>query len=171
MFNPVYHYCHPFTDFYKKLTCAGFKPFIIARKSNTFIFWKACLLVVPAGLDSRTYSIGTLHVVARRPMVTAATTITTTIPGTTIEKMDSEKKIPDQNRGQELKLFHTNLEQKCGEFQKKKDGRPSILSTFINQIQFFNVLCDISYLFYGNVDSKFITKCGLQRMKITFRNI
>ena len=61
MFNPVYYYCHPFTDFYKKLTCVEFKPFFIVRKSNTFIFWKACLLVVPVGFDPRIYNIKTLH--------------------------------------------------------------------------------------------------------------
>ena len=61
MFNPVHHHCHPFTDFYKKLICAEFKPFFIVRKSNTFIFWKACLLVVPAGFDPRIYNIKTLH--------------------------------------------------------------------------------------------------------------
>ena len=61
MFNPVYHHCHPFTDFYKKFTCAEPKPFFIVRKSDTFILWRACLLVVPVGLDPRTYSIGTLQ--------------------------------------------------------------------------------------------------------------
>ena len=61
MFNPVHHHCYFFTDFYKKLTYVEPKPFLIARKSDTFIFWRACLLVVPAGLDPRTYSIGTLH--------------------------------------------------------------------------------------------------------------
>ena len=61
MFNPVHHYCHPFTDFYKKFTCVEFKPFLTVRKSNTFIFWKACLLVVPAGFDLRIYNIRTLH--------------------------------------------------------------------------------------------------------------
>ena len=59
--NPAHHHCHPFTDFYKGLTCAELKPLLIARKSDTLIFWKACLLVVPAGLDQRTYSIGTLQ--------------------------------------------------------------------------------------------------------------
>ena len=61
MFNPVYHHCHPFTDFYKGLICAEPKPLFTVRNSDTFIFWKACLLVVPADLDPRTYSIGTLH--------------------------------------------------------------------------------------------------------------
>ena len=59
--NPAYHHCHPFTDFYKGLTCSEPRPFLTARKSDTLIFWKACLLVVPAGLNPRTYSIGTLH--------------------------------------------------------------------------------------------------------------
>ena len=65
MFNPVHHHCHPFTDYYKRFTCAEPKTFLIARKSNIFILWKTCLLVVPAGHDPRTYSIGTLqlHVV------------------------------------------------------------------------------------------------------------
>ena len=62
MFNPVHHNCHPFTDFYKKLTCVEPKPFLTARKSNRLIFWRACLLVVPAGFDPRTYSIRTLHI-------------------------------------------------------------------------------------------------------------
>ena len=62
MFNPVHHHCHLFTDFYKRFICVEFKPFFIARKSDTLIFWRACLLVVPAGLDPRTHSIGTLHV-------------------------------------------------------------------------------------------------------------
>ena len=61
IFNPVHHHCHLFTDFYKRFTCVEFKPFFIARKSNTFIFWRACLLVVPAGFDPRTYNIKTLH--------------------------------------------------------------------------------------------------------------
>ena len=61
MFNPVHHHCHPFTDFYKGLTCVEPRPFLTARKSDTPIFWRACLLVVPAGLDPRTYSIGTLQ--------------------------------------------------------------------------------------------------------------
>ena len=62
MFNPVHHYCHLFTDFYKGFICVELKPLLTARKSDTPIFWKACLLVVPAGLDPRTYSIGTLQV-------------------------------------------------------------------------------------------------------------
>ena len=61
MFNPVHHHCHPFTDFYKKIICVEFRPLLTVRKSDTFIFWRACLLVVPAGLDQRTYSIGTLQ--------------------------------------------------------------------------------------------------------------
>ena len=61
MLNPVHHHCHPFTDSYKGLICAEPKPLLTARKSDTPIFWKACLLVVPAGLDQRTYNIGTLH--------------------------------------------------------------------------------------------------------------
>ena len=63
MINPVHHRCHPFTDFYKRLTCVEPRPLLIARKSDTPILWRACLLVVPAGLDPRAYSIGTLHVV------------------------------------------------------------------------------------------------------------
>ena len=59
--NPVHHHCYPFTDFYKKFICAEPKPFFIVRKSNTFIFWKASLLVVPAGFDPRIYNIKTLH--------------------------------------------------------------------------------------------------------------
>ena len=46
-----------------------------------------------------------------------------------------------------------------------------ILSVLINQIKFVNVLCDTGCLFYGIVDSKFVTKCGLERMKITPRNM
>ena len=61
MFNPVHYHCHPFTDFYKKLICVELKPLLTARKSDTLILWRACLLVVPAGLDPRTYSIGTLQ--------------------------------------------------------------------------------------------------------------
>ena len=61
MFNLVHHHYHLFTDFYKGFTCAEFKPLLIARKSDTLIFWRACLLVVPAGFDPRTYSIGTLQ--------------------------------------------------------------------------------------------------------------
>ena len=59
--NPAHHHCHLFTDFYKGLICAEPKPFLTARKSDTPIFWKACLLVVPAGFNPRTYSIGTLQ--------------------------------------------------------------------------------------------------------------
>ena len=65
MFNPVHHHCHPFTDFYKKLICAEFKLFFLVRKSDTLIRWRACLLVVRAGLDPRTYSIGTLQISLR----------------------------------------------------------------------------------------------------------
>ena len=61
MFNLVHHHCHPFTDFYKGLTCAEPKPFLTVRKSDTLILWRAFLLVVLAGLDPRTYSIGTLQ--------------------------------------------------------------------------------------------------------------
>ena len=61
MFNPVHHHCHPFTDFYKGLTCVEPKPLLTARKSDTLILWRACLLVVPAGLNPRTYNIGTLQ--------------------------------------------------------------------------------------------------------------
>ena len=61
VFNPVHYYCHPFTNFYKRLIYAEFKPFFIVRKSNTLIFWKVCLLVVPVGFDPRIYNIKTLH--------------------------------------------------------------------------------------------------------------
>ena len=61
MFNPVHHHCHLFTDFYKKIIYVELKPLLTARKSDTPILWRACLLVVPAGLDPRTYSIGTLQ--------------------------------------------------------------------------------------------------------------
>ena len=61
MFNRVHHHCHLFTDFYQKLICAEPKPLLIARKSDTLIFWRAYLLVVPAGFDPRTYSLGTLQ--------------------------------------------------------------------------------------------------------------
>ena len=54
MFNPVRHHCHLFTDFYKKFTCAEFKPFFIIRQiKKIHFFWKACLLVVPVGFDPR----------------------------------------------------------------------------------------------------------------------
>ena len=33
---------------------------MLASQTPLF-FWRACLLVIPAGLDPRTYSIGTLH--------------------------------------------------------------------------------------------------------------
>ena len=69
MLNPAHHHCHLFTDFHKGLTCAEPKPFLTARKSDTFILWRACLLVVPAGLDPRTYSIGTLQNVPNHDMV------------------------------------------------------------------------------------------------------
>ena len=32
MFNPIYHHCFPFTGFYKKFTCAEFKPLLIVRQ-------------------------------------------------------------------------------------------------------------------------------------------
>ena len=62
MLNPVHHHCLPFTDFYKRLICVEPRPFFTARKSDTLILWRACRLVVPAGLDPRTYSIGTLQI-------------------------------------------------------------------------------------------------------------
>ena len=46
------------------------------------------------------------------------------------------------------------------------DGPPFVLSILINLIKFVNVLCDTSYLFYGIIKSKFVTKCGLKRIKI-----
>ena len=61
MFNPVHHHCHPFTNFYKRFICVELKPFFTARKSDTPILWRVCLLVVLAGFNPRTYSIGTLH--------------------------------------------------------------------------------------------------------------
>ena len=61
MFNLVHNYCHPITDFYKKFICVESKPFFIVRKSNTFIFWKAYLLVVSVGFDPRIYNIKTLY--------------------------------------------------------------------------------------------------------------
>ena len=61
MFNPVHHHCHPFTDFHKGLICAEFRPLLTVRKSDTPILWRACLLVVPAGLNPRIYNIKTLH--------------------------------------------------------------------------------------------------------------
>ena len=39
------------------------------------------------------------------------------------------------------------------------DGPLFILSILINQIKFANILCDTGCLFYGIVDSKFVTKC------------
>ena len=56
-------------------------------------------------------------------------------------------------------------------FKTKMDGPLFIFSVSINQIKFINIFCDSGCLFYGIVDSEFITKCGLERMKITFRNI
>ena len=61
MFNRVHHHCHPFTDFYKGFICVDFKPLFTARKLNIFIFWRACLSVVPVGFDPRIYNIKTLH--------------------------------------------------------------------------------------------------------------
>ena len=77
----------------------------------------------------------------------------------------------DQNRGQKLKLFHGNLEQKWGEYQNKMDGLPFLLSILINETLFVNALYDIGCLFNGIVDSKFVTKFGLKFMKIIFRNM
>ena len=51
------------------------------------------------------------------------------------------------------------------------DEPPFVLSVLINQINFIIALCDTGCLFYGIVDSKFVTKCGLKRMKITPRDI
>ena len=51
------------------------------------------------------------------------------------------------------------------------DGPFFILSALINHIKFVNVFCDTGCLFYGIVDSKFVTKCGLKRMEITCRNM
>ena len=51
------------------------------------------------------------------------------------------------------------------------DGPFFILSILVNQIKFAKILCDTGCLFYGIVDSKFVTKCGLERMKITLRDM
>ena len=51
------------------------------------------------------------------------------------------------------------------------DGPLFVLSILINQIKFTKVLCDIGCFFYGIVDSKHITKCGLKRIKIIFRTM
>ena len=67
--------------------------------------------------------------------------------------------------------FSRNLEQKWGRFQKNLEGPPFILSILINQFKFVNVLYDIGYLFYGIVDSKFIKKYGLKRIKIIVPNM
>ena len=58
-----------------------------------------------------------------------------------------------------------------GEFQEKMEGPFLLLSILINQINFFNVLCDTACLFYKIVNSKFVTKCGLKGMKIIFLNM
>ena len=54
---------------------------------------------------------------------------------------------------------------------QKMDGSLFILPVLINQIKFANVLCDTGCLSYGIVDSKFVTKCKLERMEITPRNM
>ena len=110
---------------------------------------------------------------AWRPVATVTTTTTTMIL-----KNDHRKnpfRIRKNNNSwpksrAKTEIFHGNLEQKWGEF-KKMDGPPFVLSIFINQIKFVNALCDNGYLFYGIFDSKFVTKCGLKRMKIIFRNM
>ena len=51
------------------------------------------------------------------------------------------------------------------------DGPLFIFSVLINQIKFANVLCDTGCFYYGIVESKFVTKCGLERMKITLRDM
>ena len=48
------------------------------------------------------------------------------------------------------------------------DLPPLLLSVLINQTKFIIVLCDIGCLFY---DSKYVTKSGLKRLKIIFRNM
>ena len=53
MFNLVHHHCHFFTDSYKKLICVEFRTLLIVRQVKQAYFWKACLLVVPAGFDPR----------------------------------------------------------------------------------------------------------------------
>ena len=47
------------------------------------------------------------------------------------------------------------------------DGPFSVLSVLIYHFKFANAFCDTGCLFYGIVDSK----CGLKRMKITFRDM
>ena len=51
------------------------------------------------------------------------------------------------------------------------DGPPFVISILINHIKFINVLCDIGCLFYGVINSKFITECGLKRMIMNLRNM
>ena len=51
------------------------------------------------------------------------------------------------------------------------DGPPFVLSVLVNQIKLANALCDTGCLFYRIIDSKFATKCGLERMKITPRDM
>ena len=74
---------------------------------------------------------------AGRPVVTATVT-TMTIPRTTIENIHSESEkrvIPDQNRGQELKFSHGNLEQKWGDFFLKRRATTCIINiNKLNQI-------------------------------------
>ena len=53
MSNPVYYHCPPFTDSYKGFTCAELRPLLTVRQVRHLIFWKARLLVVPAGLNPR----------------------------------------------------------------------------------------------------------------------
>ena len=98
---------------------------------------------------------------AERRLVVTVTMTTTTIPKQPSKNsFGSGKKIDFlQYREQELYFFHGNLE------QKRMDGPPFVISILINQNKFVNVFCDTGCLFYGIVDSKFITKCGLKGMK------
>ena len=158
-----------FTKIVKRKTKWGF-PDIIKTKKNK----KSCFRCGIVGHRVNKC----IFLFARRPVVmvtvTTATVIppttTTTIPKTTIEKIhsESEKKIPNQNRGQKLNFFHGNLKQRWVEFQKKMDVPPFVLSVLINRIKFVNALCDIGCLFHGFIESKFVTKCGLKRMEIIF---
>ena len=51
--KPVHHHCHLYTDFITDSHALNLNHFSLLDKSNNFIFWKACQLVVLVGFDPR----------------------------------------------------------------------------------------------------------------------
>lgn len=76
---------------------------------------------------------------------------------------------PGQNRDQEQRTKPTLEEWK--EFEKKMDQPPFLVPVLIDQLYYAKTLLDSGCLSYGLIDSKFASKCDLERLKISPRKM